>query len=279
MSETSEAPRTNWVAITVGVLGGALLLGAVGTAAIAGLFVAASGSSGEPQHLSSDADGVTMLSVDAVAAKFSVSCEGSADRPNSFELTTDSGERQWRMSESRGHLRVEPDEPWTGLNFGGAVNRGQNVVLGLPATVCDGISLLDADLELGAGKLLVDGNYGELDAQVEAGDFEFTGEAREFDLEVSAGSADFVVHNVRDASITVAAGKVKGEFAGSAPTLLQAELSAGHAVLLLPDVEYSVRSDVSAGGFENGLRTVSGAAAHEVKVDVSAGHLSVQPTR
>ncbi|MDI6023897.1 hypothetical protein QBL02_10115 [Leucobacter sp. UT-8R-CII-1-4] len=276
MSDTSAAPRSNWVAITVAVIGGALLLGAMGTAAVAGIYASTRSGGGEAQHLTSSAEGVTSLSVEAVAARFVITCEGAVDRPGTFDLTTDSGDRQWRMFERGGHLRVEPNEPWIGASFGGS-QRVQDITLGLPAEACDGSSVLNADVELGAGKLLIDGSYGEFEALVEAGDFEFTGDADAFDLELAAGSADFVANNVREAQVTVSAGKVKGEFAGSAPALLEAEVNAGRAVLTLPDELYSIRSDVSAGSFDNALRTEQGVTGHEVKVDVSAGHLGLKP--
>jgi hypothetical protein len=198
------------------------------------------------------------------------------DRPDTFELTTDSGDRQWRMFERGGRLRIEPNEPWIDVSFGGS-QRIQDITLGLPAGACDGSVLLNADIELGAGKLLMDGSYGAVEALVEAGDFDFRGDTARFELELAAGSADFVAHNVAEGSVTVSAGKVKGEFAGSAPTLLKAEVNAGRAVLALPDESYSVRSDVSAGSFDNGLRTELGATEHVVQVDISAGHLALNP--
>lgn len=276
-AETPAASRSNWVAITVAVLGGTLLLGAMGTAAIAGIYAATRGEVGEAQFLTNSADGVTDLSVDATAANFTITCDGSVDRQDTFEFSTDSGDRQWRMFERGGQLRIEPNEPWIGVSFGGGSQRIQDITLGLPAQACDGSALLNADVELGAGKLLMDGNYGEVEALVEAGDFDFRGDAAQFELELAAGSANFVANNVAEGSVTVSAGKVTGEFAGSAPTLLKTEVNAGRAVLTLPDESYSVRSDVSAGSFDNGLRTEQGASEYVVKVDVSAGHLSIQP--
>lgn len=273
-----EAPASsgsNWVAITAGVVGGALLLSAMGAAAVAGIYATTRGSGGEAQHLTTSAAGVTAMSVDATAANFTITCDGSVDRPNTFDFTTDSGDRQWRMFERGGHLRVEPNEPWLDVSFGGS-QRIQDITLGLPAEACDGSSLLNADIELGAGKLLMDGNYAAVEALVEAGDFDFRGDAAQFELELAAGSADFVANNVAEGSVTVSAGKVTGEFAGSAPALLETEVNAGRAVLTLPDESYSVRSDVSAGSFDNRLRTEQGATAHVVQADVSAGHLTLK---
>lgn len=277
LSDTTAAPRSNWVAITVAVVGGALLLGAMGTAAVAGIYAATRGSGGEAQYLTNSAEGISSLSVDAVAARFVITCEGAVDRPDTFEFSTDSGDRQWRMYETRGQLRIEPNEPWVGASFAGGNQRIQDITLGLPAEACDGSTVLNADVELGAGKLLIDGSYGDFEALVEAGDFEFTGDADRFGLELAAGNADFVANNVSEAQVTISAGKVKGEFAGSAPALLKAEVSAGRAALTLPDESYSVRSDVSAGSFDNALRTEQGVTGHEVKVDVSAGHLGLKP--
>lgn len=276
-SESNPAPQTNWVAITAGVVGGALLLGAMGAAAIAGIYAINRDTGGEAQYLTSGAEGITALSVDAVASRFTMTCEGALDRPDTFEFSTESGERQWQLHERRGHLYVEPVEPWMSVNFGAGTERLQDVTLGLPASACDGSVPLNTDVELGAGKLLVDGSYSDFQANIEAGDFDFKGDAARFELDIAAGSADFVANNVVEGTVTVTAGKVKGEFAGSAPTLLKTEVSAGRATLTLPDETYSVRSEVSAGGFDNGLRTEQGMTKREVRVNVSAGQLSLKP--
>ena len=70
-----SAQRSSWVAVTAGVLGGVLLLGTVGTAAVAGVAAANYDGTEKRQRLTESADGIVQIDVEASAAKFRIDCE------------------------------------------------------------------------------------------------------------------------------------------------------------------------------------------------------------
>lgn len=283
----STGPST-WVAVTVGVLGGVLLLGTVSTAAVAGVAAANYDGAEKRQRLTESADGIARIDVEASAAKFRIDCEGAlavgddaevAGGEDSFALVTSGSSREWRMERRGDTLRVEPVKRWFGAFgwFGSGDNRMQEVALSLPESACDGSKPLDAEVDLGAGEMRVNGSYGVLDLSVGAGNARIEGTALNLELEVSAGEAVLDMRDVRTADLSVSAGKLRGGFSGAAPKQIDIEVSAGGAELRLPDEVYAVRPEVSAGDLENSLRTDSGASDHEIDIELSAGSLSLRP--
>lgn len=292
MTEANKgsAQRSSWVAVAVGVLGGVLLLGTVSTAAVAGVVAANYDSTEKRQRLTESAEGIARIDVEASAAKFRIDCESAlalgddsaaTTGEGSFALATSGSSREWRMVRHGDTLRVEPVKRWFGefSLFGSGDNRMQEVSLSLPESACDGSKPLDAEVDLGAGEMLVKGSYGVLDLSVGAGNARIEGTASNLELEVSAGEAVLDMSDVRAADLSVSAGKLWGTFSGTAPKQIDIEVSAGGAELRLPDEIYAVRSDVSAGDFENSLRTDQGPLKHEINVELSAGSLSLQPAR
>jgi hypothetical protein len=89
-------------------------------------------------------------------------------------------------------------------------------------------------------------------------------------VDVSAGRADLDLADVRSAEITVSAGALVGELTGDQPDAITLEVSAGSADLTVPEGDYDVSSDVSAGQFDNQVGSTPGASS-TVRVDVSAG--------
>ncbi len=287
MTETNNEStrRSSWVAVTAGVLGGVLLLGTVSTAAVAGVAAASYDRTEKRQRLTESADGIVRIDVEASAAKFRIDCESASapagDSEGSFALVTSGSSREWRMVRSGDTLRVEPVKRWFGgfsLLWSGD-NRMQEVSLSLPASACDGSKPLDAEVDLGAGEVLVNGSYGVLDVSVGAGNARIEGTALNLELEVSAGEAVLDMSDVRTADLSVSAGSLWGGFSGTAPKQIDIEVSAGDAELTLPDEVYAVRSNVSAGDFEHSLRADQSVLGHEINVEVSAGSLSLQAER
>lgn len=293
MTETGRGSTrgSGWVAAAVGALGGVLLLGTVATAAVAGVVAANYDSEEKSQRLTESADGISRIDVDVSAARFTVGCntalaldaDGRAIEGDdqSFFLATSGGSREWRMVRHGDTLKVEPVNRWFGglVPFGLGEQRAQDVSLLLPESACDGSNPLDADLDLGAGNLQVDGTFGLLDLSIGAGNARVEGTALNLELDVSAGEAVLDMLDVRTADLSVSAGKLRGEFAGAAPKQIDIEVSAGGSELTLPDEVYAVRSDVSAGDFENSLRTDKSVTDHEIDVELSAGSLSLRPSR
>lgn len=282
--------RSGWVAIAAGVLGGVLLLGTVSTAAVAGVAAANYDGKERRQLLTESADGISKIDVEASAAKFQIDCAsalafGSDDealeKEASFALITSGSSREWRMIRRGDTLRVEPVKRWLGefSLFGSGDNRMQEVTLSLPESACDGSKPLDAEVDLGAGEMRVNGSYGLLDLSVGAGNARLEGTAVNLELEVSAGEAVLDLRDVRTADLSVSAGKLWGTIAGTAPKQVDIEVSAGDAELTLPDEVYAVSSDISAGDLENLLRTSDGVTDREINVELSAGSLLLRPQR
>ena len=77
--------------------------------------------------------------------------------------------------------------------------------------------------------------------------------------DLSAGGADIDLDDVAEADFSVSAGAVDARLTGTAPRTVTVDVSAGALELTLPEAAYDVRSDVSAGEFENGPNTEPGA--------------------
>src|SRR3546814_15297462 len=97
-----------------------------------------------------------------------------------------------------------------------------------------------------------------------------SGSAEELTADASAGRADIDLEGVRSADLQLSAGDMNARLGGQAPSEVRVSVSAGTLVLTLPDEAYDVSSDVSAGGFDNQLRTASGASSRVI-VEVSDG--------
>jgi hypothetical protein len=255
------------VAILTIALGGAVVLGAIGSAVFS--TVAAASVHTETQTV--DVAGVTGLNVSVDAASLRVEFADVSDA--TLEVTSGLGVGAWTLQRSGNELAVAtPPRFGPRWIFGGEVR----ATLTLPREL-EG-SDLDASLDLSAGELTVDGSFGDLDIEVGAGTLTVDGAARTVSTQLNAGGADIDLSDVDEADFTVNAGAVDARLTGSAPRSVIVEVSAGSLDLRLPDAAYDVRSDVSAGDFENGLRTESD-APNAVDVTVSAGSVTITGAR
>lgn len=256
-----EAPRpTNTAARVITILTAVLGVGVLVAVAWGGVraTLGASMASSETRMLA--VDGVQELDVDVSAASFTVRFDDVSEA--SLEVR-DSGGGSWTFDREGATLRVEtPRAPFISW-FGGGNGRA---VLTLP----DELEGADAELELGAGSLTAEGAFGELELGMGAGDMNISGSAEELTADVSAGRADIDLQGVRGADLQLSAGDMTARLGGEAPSEVRVSVSAGSLTLTLPDEAYDVSSDVSAGDFDNQLRTESGASAR-VFVEVAAG--------
>ncbi|MFE5408940.1 DUF4097 family beta strand repeat-containing protein [Microbacterium sp. NPDC056569] len=257
------------VAIVVIVLGGIVLLGATVSAAV-GTIASAS------VHTSSrtlDAAGVEELDVDAAAGTLRVEFGDVSDAE--LEVTSSWGAEAWRFERDGDTLQVSsPDRfGWFGWRgwFG---DGGADVVLRLPASL-DG---LDADVSLAAGEFVTDGEFGRLDLSLAAGAFDVSGSAESLSADVSAGRGTLELDGVREADLTVSAGSLDATLTGAQPDAVELDVSAGSLRLTVPEGDYDVRSDVSAGEFDNSIGSVPGASS-TVNVQVSAGQAVLKSGR
>ena len=254
------------VAIVTAVIGGLALAGAGTTAA----FGAVNTVVRTDQSDSIDVDGVTELEADVSAGDVTIRF-ADVDRA---ELSVLESNRDWRLERDEDTLRLRSPDGWWG--WGGdwswfGWNREETIELVLPQD----LSGIDVDTSVNAGSLDLEGEFGELDVEVSAGSARIVGSADSLDAEVSAGGADIELSGVREASLGLSAGDLTAELSGTTPSQVEISVSAGTLELTLPDAEYDVRQDVSAGSLENGLQTSTN-ARNVVSVDLSAGTVKLR---
>lgn len=262
---TRNASRV--IAILTIALGAAVILGAVGSA----IWSTVAAASVRTETRTVDVAGVESLRVAVDAASLRIEF---ADVPEAtLDVTSGLGVGRWTFERTGDELTVEtPRRFGPGWIFGGEVR----ATLALPQEL-EGAEL-DAALELSAGELTVDGGFGDLGVDVGAGTFAVDGSARTLTAELSAGGADIELSDVTEADLSVSAGAIEARLTGTAPRSVTVDVSAGSLDLRLPDAVYDVRSDVSAGDFENGLQTERG-ARNVVDVTVSAGSATIVAAR
>ena len=270
----AEAPQppaggSRVVAIVIIVLGAIVLLGAM-TSAVIGTIASAS------VHTSTrslDAAGVEDLGIDAAAGTLRV--EFTDVQEAALEVTSSWGAENWRFERDGDSLEVaSPDRlGWFGWRgwFG---DGGADAVLRLPSA----LEGLDADVSLAAGEFVTDGEFGELDLSLAAGSFDVSGSARSLSADVSAGRGTLELDGVSEAELTVSAGSLDAILTGERPDVIDADVSAGTLRMTVPEGDYDVTSDVSAGEFDNGIGSTPGASS-TIRVQVSAGQAVLESGR
>lgn len=257
------------VAILVIVFGGLVLLGAMVSAAV-GTIASASVST---STRTADAAGVEQLDVDAAAGTLRVEFTDVTEAE--LEVTSSWGADVWRLDRQGDTLAVaSPDRfGWFGWRgwFG---DQRADAVLRLPAELAG----LDADVSLSAGEFVTDGEFGTLGLSLAAGSFDVTGSAESLTADMSAGRGTLELEDVRTAELTVSAGSMDARLTGAQPDAIDMDVSAGSLRLTVPDGEYDVTSDVSAGGFDNAVGSTPGASS-TVSVQVSAGEAVLRSER
>lgn len=263
-------------AIVIAAFGGVVLLGTGGTAAFAAVHDVASASSNVADSQKVNADGIESLTVD-VAASDVTARFGDVDEAT-LEVTGDrSG--NWRLERDGDELLVHSPDRGFGWWFGGDWFGGdwfgdESVTLTLPKDLNDGS--LDADLTLGAGSLDVEGQFNDLGIVVGAGVLSMDGSATTIGADISAGRADLNLLGVEEADLRVSAGKLVAELTGDAPRVVTIGVSAGSLDLTVPDTDYNVTQEVSAGSLDNRLST-STSARFTIDASVSAGSAILRP--
>jgi hypothetical protein len=252
----SSSPRI--IATVIGVVGALVIVGTLGSAAVS----TAAAATTERSESSVDVAGVTALEAEIGAGDLRI--EFADTDQARLDVSTSWGAERWTLERDGDTLRVaSPDRWWMGWSFG----ERSEAVLTLPDTLRN----IDADLSLDAGELRVtDGDFAELDVDLGAGSVEVTGSADTVDATVTAGRADLELSDVREAELSVAAGEMDAVLTGAQPRSLSIDVSAGRLTATVPDGEYDITSEVSAGDFENGLGSSPGAGS-TVEVTVSAG--------
>ncbi|MBO0980312.1 DUF4097 family beta strand repeat-containing protein [Microbacterium sp. SD291] len=264
------APRTpgaGAITIVTAIVGGIALLGAGATGA-----AAASSDLGSSDAVQSiDVSGITSLDMDVSAGDVRVEF-GDVDEAE-LSVTGDRG-RGWTLERDGDELVVRSPDHRFGWWFGEWFDNDQLAVLTLPSELQD--AGFDASLTLNAGSLDVSGEFGELDLELAAGDLTVKGVAAALDAQVSAGGADIVLEDVSTAELGVSAGNLTVELTGTPPTETSVDVNAGELDLTVPDAEYHVTQDVSAGDLDNRLEESSD-SRRTIEVSISAGTVTLRP--
>lgn len=264
------APRASSrvVAIVVACVGVLVVLGAAGSA----VFGAVAAGVVHESARTVGATGIEDLELDVSASSLEIEF---AD-VDEAELSVRSafGADRWTLERDGDALRVASPQGWFGGWFGGGwwpFAGSGDAVLTLPREV-EGLS---ADLTLSAGDFTATGTFDELALELNAGRADIQGQATQVRAEVNAGRADLALAQVQEASLAVSAGELNTTFTGRQPGSVSIDVSAGSLTAVVPDGDYALTSDVSAGGFDSDIRSTPG-AAHSIDVQVSAGQAKLR---
>lgn len=265
--DVRRASGARAIVIVTAVIGGIALLGTGGSAA----FAAASDLSRTDSEQSLDVDGIEGIDLDASASDVTV----QFDDVEEAELTVTGGRGNWTMERNEDDLIVR--SPDTGFSwwFGGNWFSGpETVVLTLPENLRT--AKLDAEFTLSAGSLEAVGDFGDLDVEVGAGFFSIGGSAHVLDIDMSAGRASIELEGVTEADLAVSAGDLMVELTGTAPDTVTIDVSAGSVNLALPNVDYNIVQDVSAGTLDSRVEE-SSSSRRTIDVSLSAGSVTLRP--
>lgn len=271
---TPHSPQRRSTASTVGIvaaiLGGIVLLLALGTVAVSTIAHALRSADTEDHTLVlADVDGIEKVRAVVGAATFTV--EFGDTTSAELDITQSSGIR-WNLERKGDDIVVDTRDGWFwDFCLFGCSWAPEQVTLTLPETLS---GVIDADLSLGSGTIDARGDFVNLGLDISAGQLIMQGSADTVSTEVSAGFAQISLADVRDASVEVSAGKAVVELTGRAPEQIRVDVSAGEADLTVPDRTYRVQSDVAAGNFTNNLRT-DPSARNSVDVSVAAGEVTI----
>ncbi|MFC4138250.1 MULTISPECIES: DUF4097 family beta strand repeat-containing protein [unclassified Microbacterium] len=246
------------ITIVTAVIGGVAIAGTAASAAFAGANQLVTG----PTSTSAGVADVTALNLSVDAADVRVEFYDGAEA----RLESDSGDLDgWRLYRDGDELKVRsPDRGWSWF-LPDWFQDSETVTLLLP----DSLSGIDAEFDVQAGALRVDGEFDELDATVNAGALNLDGSAKTVDAEVNAGRADIALADVREAEFTVAAGRLTADLS-AVPREVSLDVSAGELTLTVPDDVYSIRRNVSAGDLNSDLQE-SSSSSNRIDASVSAG--------
>ncbi|GGF49425.1 hypothetical protein GCM10010922_26710 [Microbacterium sorbitolivorans] len=253
------------LAITLGVVGGVVILGTLGFSGLYAAMGAARPGSGEFQTLTSDVTGVSGVEINSSAGDFRVEF-GNVDEAV-FNGVTDGG--TWTMTRHGDTLVIDSPRRW--FTFGIDWNFDSTSTLVLPRSL-DGV---DLDVSISAGSFGAEGEFGDVSYGLSAGDFSISGSARSLDADMSAGSSMIELSGLQTASFEVAAGDLWGDLRGEgAPDEIDIDVSAGSVELQLPDVPYAMTRESVFGDISSNLDE-SARATRTISVELAAGDVTL----
>lgn len=254
---------TRALAITISVLGGgALVVGGIGVGlGTAGATIASGLTEATSQAVS--AAGATEVVADVGAGRLDIEFGGGDEAV----LEATGAEGAWTF-ERRGE-KIVVSAPGRALDlFGWHIDPAATLTLPRSA---EGIDLA---IDLAAGSVSADGEFGAIAYDMGAGDVELEGSATALDATMAAGLSTIELDGLRRADFDVSAGALYGELTGEAPDEMRIEMTAGSFELEVPDVPYAVDVEREAGGFESNLDERRD-AERTIDVLVSAGFVNL----
>ncbi|MDN6499967.1 MAG: DUF4097 domain-containing protein [Yaniella sp.] len=267
---TPQPPRsaaTRPIMILIAIIGGLTLLVVAATA----VFSSTINFNRGVANLTADTTGVTGVNIEANASEFNLAF---GDVTEATLRTDGVNAENWQLRREGDELLVTAPDQWFNWCFFNCNFQENRVTLTLPAELNDGS--LNADMDLSAGRLIADGNFDHLEVELGAGEATVNGSANALAAQLSAGSANLNLADVQTAEFEVSAGRLTTELTGNAPDTVNTEVSAGQFDLTLPDTQYAVTSEISAGDLDNQLQTSSD-SNHKVFVELSAGGATLRP--
>ena len=263
--EPRRSGATKPIMIIIAVIGALALIGVVVTTLLGSIVgLTSRGSASQTANTT----GVTQLDLNSNAGDVKIIFD-DVDQAT-LDATGQHADR-WDLIRRGDILAINAPETWWSWCWFNC--EGTEVTVTLPQELNNGN--LNAELDLNAGRLDVTGNFNDLAVELNAGEINVDGAARTLQTEVNAGNANLQLADVKTATFEVAAGRIDSELTGTAPTTTEIDVSAGQLILELPDTEYAVVSDSSAGSLNNNLRGAPD-AANRITVDIAAGDVTLK---
>ena len=263
------SPRTSSrvIAILAIVFGALVIVGTVSSA----VWTTAASASVRTGTNATGVSGVSDLDADLSAGSLTIAF-ADVDEAE-LTVTGTSGADRWVLERDGDTLVVRsPDSFWGGMWFsGGSAGEAE---LRLPRD----LSGIDADVSVAAGDFEASGDFGDLSLDLGAGRLAVDGSATALTLEVAAGRGEVQLDGVDTAELSVSAGALQVGLTGTPPSEITADVSAGALTLSVPDGRYEITSDVSGGSFDDRIGSTPG-AQNTIDVEVSAGQIVLRPGR
>lgn len=258
------------VAITVTVLGAAALVVSGTGTAFAALYESRAGL-GDTGSVAVSTAGVSTLDIDVSRGDVSILFADVAEA----ELAYTGELNSWELEREGSTLSLSSPESrfgWSDWGWFRGLGDDEHATLTLPRS----LEGADLDVDLAAGRLLVDGEFGEVTVGMGAGLLEIEGSATAVDARIGAGRVILELADVQMAEIDLSAGYLYGDFTGEAPDHVDLDVSAGALELRLPDLPYALSVDRSAGTVETNNLHTSSTAPRTIDVTVAAGRIDLR---
>ncbi|QGH70251.1 hypothetical protein [Pseudactinotalea sp. HY158] len=255
--------RRSAVSVVLVVIGVVVLTFTLGTGVVAG--VAAAG--GSHDTLTAPVAGVEAVEVDVDRTTLVVRFDDVPDATLDVEQPgLVSG--NWTLERRGGALEVRSPRSW------GPFNRWSDTdaTLVLPRRLAGEVSLA---ADVAAGEATIDGDFTDVDLQLNAGRVTLAGAAHTLAVGVNAGDARITAADVTTIRASVQAGSMTGTFTGAPPRQVTANVSAGHIDLAVPEAAYAVTRSSALGSTGDLRIRQDPASANTIDLSVQLGEITV----